>query len=400
MTLFLALALGTLLPSQTESIVMEAGKAIYQGRGIKMDDQISVEIGKGKKLTCHSAEYDLHNEILQLHGGQDKIHYSDDQIVLTCNEARLNVGNDFQVQHLETSGDIQILYGNEITIKADTADYKSGAEGYLQLNGNKECCLQNRKGDLIRAKTITFHPNESTVIIENPIGSLATEPFATHFEAHRLVWDREKENFQFVGDVKIRQNKLGTIAVSDTLDINKKNRTLHAVGEIELGFLLSNTLKCDGTLDIDHMTHTATIYSPENHMVFNDARGEIKAHRATVHYLGDDKPLFMRLVAEEDVRINSFATVDDVISDSYLHTILTDRAELNAGAQSLTLSADEGKRTLLYDHVNHLQVSAPSLKVQRDVETHKDKIEGHGDVRFSFTEQELERLKQQLSWIK
>jgi lipopolysaccharide export system protein LptA len=400
MTFFVALFLGALLPTHSESIFIEAGKAVYQGKAVKMDDQISVEMGAGKKLTCHSAEYDLHDEVLQLHGGENKIHYSDDQLALTCNEAKLNVGNDFQVQHLETSGDLEILYENELTIEADNADYKSGNDGFLQLTGREKCCLKNSRGDLIYAKTVTFHPNENTITVENPVGSLATEPFPTHFEANKLVWDRQNENFHFVGDIKIRQNKLGTIAVSDTLDINKKNKTLHAEGAIEIAFLLCNALKCTGTLDIDHFTHTVAIHSPEEHIVLKDARGEIKAHRAVIHYLGDNKPLFLRLVAEDDVRINSFATVDDVVSETYLHTILTDYAELNAGAQSLTLRADEGKRTLLYDHVNHLQVSAPSLKVQRDVETHKDKIEGLGDVRFSFTEQELERLKQQLSWIK
>lgn len=398
MTFFIALALGT-MPLHTE-ILVEAGKALYAGQGIKMDEDIVLEMGEGRKLTCRSAEYDIQNEVIKLHGGKEKIHYSDAVVDLTCHEATLNIQSNLQVEQLETLGSVEILYANEIKIHADHAIYKSGDDGFLQLNSQSQCHLENLRGDQIKAKSIVFRPNESIVVIHHPVGSIATEPFATHFEAEKLVWDREKEHYHFEGQVKIRQNKLGTIAVSNTLDLDKKQRTLNAEGDIEMSFLLSNTLKCAGSLLIDHIQHMATIYSPEEPIVFKDSLGEITAHRATVHYLGEEKPLFVRFLAEEDVRIHSFATVDELVSESFLHTILTDRAELDAGEQSLILSADEGKRTLLYDHVNHLQVSAPTLKVHRDIATHKDKIEGQGDVRFSFTEQELERLKQQLSWIK
>lgn len=399
--LSIALLLGNLIAVPDEPITMEAGKAIYQGHTVKMDDQILLEIGEGKKLACQSADYDPQSGILLLHGSADeKIAYQDKDVILHCNHARLETSSDFRLKRLETFSEVEIVYASEITAKGDNADYQSGDDGYFQLSGQKFCHLENSKGDKIQAKQIIFHHADSDIVVEHPTGTLATKPFATHFEADRLIWNRDTGDFKFVGNVKIRQNKLGTIAVSDLLVMNKDTRKLHAEGEIELSFLLSNTLKCTGTLDIDHAQHVATVHSPDEPIIFKDARGQIQAHRATIHYLGDDKPLFARFIAEDDVRITSYATVDDVISDTTLHSILTDHAELDAGSQSLLLKADQGKRTLLFDHVNHLEVSAPSLRVNRDVATHKDKIEGLGDVRFSFTEQELERIKQQLSWIK
>lgn len=397
----MALMLGNLIAVHDEPISMEAGKAMYQGQTVKMEDQIMLEIGEGKKLACQSADFDPQSGVLLLHGSADeKIAYRDKDVTLRCNHARLETNSDFHLQRLETFSDVEIVYAGEITAKGDNADYQSGDDGYFQLSGHQSCQLENSKGDKIQAKQIIFHPADSDIVVEHPTGTLATKPFATHFEADRLIWNRDTGDFKFIGNVKIRQNKLGAIAVSDVLIMNKDKRDLHAEGEIEVSFLLSNTLKCKGTLDIDHSKHIATVHSPVEPIIFKDARGQIQAHRATVHYLGDDKPLFLRFIAEEDVRIISFATVDDVISESTMHTILTDHAELNAGTQSLSLKADEGKRTLLYDHVNHLQVSAPSLNMKRDSVTNKDKIEGLGDVRFSFTEQELERIKQQLSWIK
>lgn len=387
--------------ARPSEMLVEAGRASYRSGLVQMDRHVEVELGDGRKLSCLAAEYDPEAGVLYLHGdAQEKIVFQDAQLKMSCYEARLDIASDLHVDKLETSGDVAMFHKSGVTAHAENAAYRSGNDGYIMLAGDEICQLKSKRGDIIKAKIFCFHPSDKLVTIDHPSGTLSTEPFVTHFEADQLIWDRDNEEYRFTGNVKIRQNQLGTIAVSDRLTINKKKRNLHAEGAIELSFLLSNALKCNGTLDIDHNEHIATIHSPDDFIHFSDSRGKIEAHRATIHYLGENKPLFLSFIAEENVRIVSYATVDDVISETMLHSVITDHAELNIGNQSLTLRADDGKRTLLYDHINHLQVSAPSLVLQRDIHTNKDKIEGLGDVRFSFTEQELQRIKQQLSWIK
>ena len=60
----------------------------------------------------------------------------------------------------------------------------------------------------------------------------------------------------------------------------------------------------------------------------------------------------------------------------------------------MVLSASEGNRVLLFDKVNNIQMSAPSLKIQHDPSSQKELIKGMGDVRFTFLEKELAQVKQ------
>lgn len=156
----------------------------------------------------------------------------------------------------------------------------------------------------------------------------------------------------------------------------------------------------EGTLDLDHNSGKVILVSLEEPISFKDHYGEVQAQRVTAYYQGARPPRFERVIAEGDVKVLSYLSYDATPSSTVLHTIVTDKADLNIEAHKLTLNANIGKRSLLYDHINHLQISAPGMEVMRDKQTKKDKIQGFGDVRFSFTEKELERLKQQFLWIK
>lgn len=72
---------------------------------------------------------------------------------------------------------------------------------------------------------------------------------------------------------------------------------------------------------------------------------------------------------------------------------LADRVVFLQEKEELHFFAAQGKRTLFFDAANHLQMSATELKVSRDPFTHKEKVQGIGDVRFRLSEQEFQRLK-------
>jgi len=66
-------------------------------------------------------------------------------------------------------------------------------------------------------------------------------------------------------------------------------------------------------------------------------------------------------------------------------------------SQEMILKANRNARVLFYDKVNNIQVSADTLKVNRDPHTNKESIKGTGDVRFTFVQQELDQLREQFN---
>lgn len=71
---------------------------------------------------------------------------------------------------------------------------------------------------------------------------------------------------------------------------------------------------------------------------------------------------------------------------------MADRLDLFLKDRTMRLSAAPKKRVLLIDSLNDLQVSAPSLILQKDAEQ-AIAIQGEGDVRFHFLQQEFELMK-------
>ena len=59
----------------------------------------------------------------------------------------------------------------------------------------------------------------------------------------------------------------------------------------------------------------------------------------------------------------------------------------------MILYADSGKRVLFFDEEKGLNISALEVHITRDPRTHEEKIQGVGNVRFSFEDAEKEVLK-------
>jgi hypothetical protein len=71
---------------------------------------------------------------------------------------------------------------------------------------------------------------------------------------------------------------------------------------------------------------------------------------------------------------------------------MADRLDLFLKDRIMRLSAEPKKRVLLIDSLNDLQVSAPSLILQKDAQQALA-IQGEGDVRFHFLQKEFELMK-------
>ena len=155
-------------------------------------------------------------------------------------------------------------------------------------------------------------------------------------------------------------------------------------------------LLCFGELLLDRNRETVFIASPQSEdgsvaedkqAFFRDHQGRVFADRAEVLYQTEaGKTTPRQVVLNGRVRMYNR-------QGAALQYALADRAIFDAASRRMRLIANRGKRVLFFDKMNNLQVSAPELWMTRDETTGKSKVQGKGDVRFEFRENELAQIR-------
>ena len=166
---------------------------------------------------------------------------------------------------------------------------------------------------------------------------------------------------------------------------------------------LGHTLKCYDKVKVDHQKMEVRMYSPKGgdgkvlegkQVSFSDAKGEIYGDKVFVKYGYVDKQVVpLRVVVQGNVEIiNNLASSegDQQLVKQY---ILADSVEFFPQTKEMVFKGSKDKRVLLFDKANNLQISAPGFKLIRDKAARKEMIDGLGDVRFNFKDQELDLLQ-------
>lgn len=161
-------------------------------------------------------------------------------------------------------------------------------------------------------------------------------------------------------------------------------------------------IRCPGSLTMDNEKQEIILQSrpggdeeEPNQVSIEDLHGEMHADRITIAYEWDQKNFSPnKIVLEGRVRLlNQFIGRKEA-SGAMRHYALADRVDYFPKKQEMVLKCTDGSRVLLFDKVNNVQMSAPSLTILRDAASGKETIRGLGDVRFSFVEKEIEQLNQ------
>lgn len=388
-----------------KNMQITAGQVEYSHNKYSLSEKVQVVIPDNGTLTCTSAYFDQDNSKLILEGTpHNKVTYNGPDFTITCHRVTASVDPKMSsletgVQELLAEGNVQIVYQGMVTAIADTGHFQNGLLVLTPTEESGSCHLTHERGDSIAAKKISFNLSEKKVTLTAPAGSIATEPRETRFNSGLLAWDITNHQLVLTDDIHIAQEDYGSLLVTDKLAIlqDADNNLRSIVGEGTIAAALPNnqTLSCVGSFTIDHPNQTLIIKGSP--ITFRDTMGEIETDNATINY---DKMKPTLIALAKNIKIQNFATVDKIVSDTCLHYILTDFATLDPITQTLTLLSESGKKSLLYDKVNNIQVSARSLTVKRNEETKKDTIKGHGDVRFSFSEKEFNLLKQRFKMLK
>lgn len=336
------------------------------------------------------------------------------------------------VNEIEAVQNVRIAYDSDNLLVADHALYQrlsnpetSAAGGRLTLSvqdNHPFCQLTNTNGDCLHAKTIQADTADRKLWMAEPEGKLLLreekEALQTlEFKSDELSWDNPKEILVLKGHVEITQNGNLHIKTAHEISIaqsslNGKRRLLSIRSPEKTELLYIDALKgqnpriyCPGSLTIDHRQQHMTLqgifdYSDpkeaSEQVLIEDVLGEMYADLVRIDYCWTENQFVpKKVILEGNVRLlNRFdGHVEEV--GSVLHYALADRIDYSPEQKEMLLSGSDNDRVLIFDKVNNVQMSAPSLKIRRDSLSQKDIIKGMGDVRFTFLEKELARFKQQ-----
>jgi hypothetical protein len=418
---------------------------------LTMKDNVNISLKDGGVLSCAFAEIDYNTLEGHFHSNekQEYVVYTEKKsdkssapLVLKSRQMVVEIAKgDIKTEKpscrfinaIFANNQVTVNYQNDFTAAADYATYQrleptnesdssKQMTGLIALRAENEggqCQVMTRRGDLIKSSHICIDTIKRQLLFAYPKGALSPSQGQQRidFSSDTLIWDAKENILTLRDNVIVNQQGLGILTNDKEIQITqnasktgKQLRSIEANGVTVLTFLdeerlLSHVLVCNGKALIDNQANKTFMDSPrdangkvlENQQIsFKDDMGEIFADKLTIDYtMIDDSPLPTKLFLEGHVQILGRKKVSNEDVGAFLQYAISDEAEYCPQSKELKLSATGKKRVLFYDRVNSLQISATQLKVRRDQTTNKESVQGLGDVRFSFVQQELEQMKKQ-----
>jgi len=202
------------------------------------------------------------------------------------------------------------------------------------------------------------------------------------------------ETITLMGNVSV-ENAMGKVTANLAIlkkDAERKTTIDFPWIELKQNVCLTLTeggiLRCT-SLSFDYTQMTSFFFgSPQ--VTYTDTVGEIYADRAKVDYQEVNGSLeAVRIILFDNVRLVNMETLEKPASQH----ALADEVHYFPKERSTIL---EGKNApvLFYDQQRDIQLSAYTVRAERDPVTKKETIQGVGNVRFTFGPEELEKIKE------
>jgi hypothetical protein len=287
--------------------------------------------------------------------------------------------------------------------------------GFITLSAEGDagtCQLQSIDGKVITAFSMHVDTAAGKLILDTPKGQMTVsrgkEVMQQHlnFSSGSLVWEEPFHTMKLIDDVVFNQGDMGTLFADREVEIKEHiegdKRILSKIisrGKTSLVYSgnekIAHTLTAYGEICVDHENMEVLLTNPENLQVhFKDNFGEFFSDKAKIEYTVVNYHITpTALILDGNVHVrNQFARVETP-QNPLVQYAMADHIHYSLLTGDISLSADKGHRVLFYDKLNHMQVSAPVLRMKRDPKTNQDTIKGEGDVRFTFIKQELDALQ-------
>lgn len=328
--------------------------------------------------------------------------------------------NKIYLKKIIATDAVLVEYNKELFVKADQGIYERSLlpedqlqsfalPGLITLRGtNRPCFIWTAQEDKMITDEIQIDTVNRLLVLHSPKGVMQMQDKKIDFQANRLSWDERNDVLTLSDDVEIIQEGFGKLNTNKQVQLKrhmqdgKKTITsIESCGTTVMTFQqieknLQYILTCPGNVLLDHQA-TKTIMNglpdqdgiiaDEGQIHFQDAVGEVYADWASIDYSMSPIITPQKIVLKGNVRIYNHA---DAQQAQYA---LADVVEFTLENKEMIFAANGKNRVLFFDRINHLQVSAPKLRLRREGGSKKESIKGYGDVRFSFVEKEFDQLR-------
>jgi len=420
---------------------------------LKMKDKVNLALKDGGSLSCAEADLDY----LKLQGRfvaspeEKYVVYTEScatktgqKIPLVVKSKEMNVQieqgkneknakQSSYINEITATDNVSVNYNQDFMAASDYALYQrvTPEEGEIttKIPGlitlrmtDKEgsCNITNRNGDLISATQIQIDTIKKNLHFISPKGTLnLSRQEHIDFSSDSMIWDDNRDLLVLRDHVLIGQKGIGNMTTDKEVNIyyyhvagKKRIRSIETAGNTVLVYTddethLSHTLTSYGKITIDQQNAKTTMESPKDDLgkvvegkqvYFQDYLGEIYADKVTLDYEhvdGSLKPL--KVTLEGNVNLLNRSRVNREETEAFLQYAIADIVEFYPKKHLMMLTSYPKNRVLFFDKVNSLQVSAPTVKIIRDPLMKKESIQGIGDVRLNFIDQEFNKLKKHFS---
>jgi len=447
-------SMGTIVANQAR-IVKEDKKALSL---LRLEGDIKVFMWEGGTFRCACADLS-HKEMsgsFYGDGMQEYVTYTDNledskgdsvPIVVRGKHMVVNVDQSWtEHSHPKTHAIGQIIADNNVTVDYDKEFMAAGDHmiyrrvsavdsdallpGMIDLFPDEGlqgvCQVTSRQGDIIKAERIAIDLPKQLVAFNKPKGAI----YVTHneedlqrvdFSADHLVWNQPADLLTLQDNVALYQKRLGKLTSTDKVqvchsvtDSSRELKWISSSGKTELNYDendrgLHHCLICYGPVFIDPITCVTRLQSPRDgdsvqegkQVFFSDRKRQIFADSVVLEYAVDQGGMEpKKLVLEGSVRIMNDSFFDAQYHGNSLQYALADVVEYFPDTQAMHMYARGDKRVLFYDCLNGVQISAPAVNVRKDNSSGKKAVEGVGDVRMTFAENEIKTLVDSFDLLK
>lgn len=428
--------IGTISANKMVLIPEEERKKL-QFSFLEMHEGVKISTAEGGALNCDRAELDYLKLVGKFYGNvlysEECRGKADTKIPLTVNAQQMTLflereNEKTKIRRIEANQDAVIHYNQDFVAHADEAVFqrlpteeKANIPGEVILRKKDPgiCRVTNRQGDAVDASQIRIDTTKRTLYCTHPSGVLLFDRQGVKervdFSSDTLIWDDRRDLLTMRDRISINQAGIGQLRSDREVQVfhqkiagKRKVRTIESSGETILEHIdpdknLTHTLIAYGKVVVDHEHCRTIIESPRDfagnvpegqQIFFNDRLGEIYADQVILEYEEINYTLSpSKLTLVGNVRLLNRSSVNQDETEAFLQYALADRVEFYPKTHEMRMSAVKPTRVLFLDKINNLQVSAPAVKVKRDQAMKKESIQGEGDVRFSFVDNELEKLK-------
>lgn len=341
---------------------------------------------------------------------------------------------DYEIDNILAKEDVVIDYAEHFKLMAHHALYRRNLsndnktasrefQGVITAYPQDElsqCRLYYHK-DEIFADMIDIDLLHSKLSLLHAKGTLTTAllPHLTktegmHFKADYLYWDQTKNLLTLKGGVAIDEATIGMLHAADELQITHALsqgkhllKTLQAKGPTSLKYKdahnKSHELTSYGSMHFDSTNLRATIDSPSKEgvvpankqLLYQEEEIAIHADSADLEYALSGSAIQPSLLTlKGNIRLFSHDPQKPPRYGS------ADRLTYSLTTRTLILSANPGKKVLLWDETQGMHLSAPEVHITYDPETKQQNVKGVGAVQFSFTPEEESKLQQLFPQLK